>query len=144
MSNFILPDAIKLTCKSIPQEQPEVAQELRKYLDPQDILHVVVKVEFVYEETFTEKQVPSGTTMEQFIENSLSPYKEFGEGLGIKSESIENGVRLSGIVSREKFGNMMTTEFLHWGTIGKISLSDLLMGATVGFTEAMKKGKDNV
>jgi hypothetical protein len=143
LSNFILPDAIKLTCKTIPQEQPEIAQELRKYLDPQDILHVVEKVEFVYEETFTKLQVPSGTTIEQFIENSLSPYKEFGESIGIKFESIENGIRLSGTVSREKFGNMMITEFLHWGTIGKISLSDMLMGATIGFTEA-SKDKNNV
>jgi len=139
LSNFILPNAIKLTCKSIKQEQPEIAKEIRKYLDPQDILHVVEKVAFVYEETFTMEQVPSGTTMEKFMEATLAPFKEFGEGLGIKGEAIENGVRLSGTVSREKFGNMMTTEFMHWGTIGKISLSELLMGATMGFAEASKE-----
>jgi hypothetical protein len=43
----------------------------------------------------------------------------------------KTGLSISGIIPKEVFGNMMTTEFLCWGTVGKKSLADILLSAVM-------------
>ena len=79
------------------------------------------KVRFRYAESFGDLAV---------VRQSVQLVKQIMFALpGIKMKTMDRGytVMLYGTVSRERFGDMMTGEFLHWGKLGATTLSDLLL-----------------
>jgi hypothetical protein len=86
------------------------------------------RIEFDYEESFTEKQAAEvNTTLEQLVKRTYEMMKHIPMP-GIKLKRVKKDtLQISGKVSRTKFGDIMMGEFLSWGTMGNMTLSQMLI-----------------
>lgn len=84
------------------------------------------RVRFRYEEDFADPEMVARTAeLAQVMCAAMEP--------GIAVSTCNNGltIAIQGEVSRVTFGNMMTTEFMMWGSLAEMSLRDLMMGPLV-------------
>lgn len=119
---MVLPNSAKLNVAVVKSKRKRGAQ----------IPILMVMVKFTYEETFTNKDAMStGFTVKQLLENTYAALKPHLKAHGLKFKQRGNRVQISGTIPREQFGNMMLSEFMSWGTIGSVTISELFIGAMV-------------
>lgn len=79
------------------------------------------RVKFEYAEGFDDPAV---------VKKSVALFRKLAHALpGIKARTTDRGrtVVITGNISRGRFGDMMIGEFFSWGTMGNMTLSDLLL-----------------
>ena len=93
------------------------------------------KVHFVYEETFSQ-DVYGDTTREDLLQRTLAIVNHAIAAMDVSCCVIQNTLSISGVVERDRFGNMMISEFMGWGTIGEMKMRDVLISAFVAGSRA--------
>ena len=80
------------------------------------------RVRFLYEEDFSDPAIVKRTA-----EMARAALGCLPDDLSVIESEDGKTVGIGGDVSRETFGNMMTTEFMMWGSLADRTLRDLMM-----------------
>lgn|SRR5574342_265789 len=76
----------------------------------------------------------------EIIENTYEFLKNSIADLGVQVDLVDGKIIVSGLMSREQIGSMITGEFLPWSHVSKITMGELFM--EYAFARLALKGAD--